>query len=113
QRKATSIIGQPKGIFGWEAGPPAHRLKDVASTLIEADYLIAEGKRQLATMPAGIRKMLLTRQVRKLGEGYDLIAGTDLGKKSLEAARGLDVGVDGLRFVTGSPLLLTPPPART
>jgi len=86
QRKATSIIGQPEGILRWRAGPPEHRLKDVASTLIGADYLITEGYKQIAAMPAGIRRLLLQRKIRKLESGYDLIAGTDLGKKSLEIA---------------------------
>ena len=104
QRKATSIIGQPRGYLAWEPGPPAYRMKDIASTLIEADHLIGEGQKQLAGM-SGIRRLVFGRQIRKLEEGYNLLAGTEFAQTAMAEARGLSVG--GV-----SPPILAPAPAR-
>ena len=91
QRKATSIIGQPKGIFGWEAGPPAHRTKDIASTLIDTDYLIMAGEARAAEL-TGIQRVLAERRIRKLKEGYAMLAGTEAAQTALAEAKGLSVG---------------------
>ncbi len=90
QKKARHVIGKPKGLLKWQVGPAPHRLKDVASVLIEADYLIAEGQKQAAQMPMGVKKLVLKRKIRKMGEGYDMLAGTELGKRALKTARGLE-----------------------
>lgn len=91
QRKATSVMGQPRGILGWEPGPPAHRTKDIASTLIDTDYLISAGEVR-ATEMTGIQRVLAERRIRKLKEGYAMLAGTEAAQTALAEAKGLSVG---------------------
>jgi hypothetical protein len=91
QRKATSVMGQPRGILGWEPGPPAHRTKDIASVLIDTDYLISAGEARAKEM-TGIQRVLAERRIRKLKEGYAMLAGTEAAQAALAEAKGLSVG---------------------
>jgi len=91
QRKATSVMGQPRGILGWEPGPPAHRTKDIASLLIDTDYLISAGEARAKEM-TGIQRVLAERRIRKLKEGYAMLAGTEAAQAALAEAKGLSVG---------------------
>ncbi len=101
QRKAASTIGRPEGFLRWKPGPPAHRTKDIASTLIDADHLIT-AQRQHVSELSGLKKLVEGRRLRKLEEGYDLLASSPIAQAALEEAKGVSKP-------SVSPLVVKPP----